>query len=129
MRHLYRSLALLALLAALALPAAHARAAPDPNWTAVTTQNDCSGPSDQGTPACASYATDLYENIDYGFSNPGTADIQTIRTGFDADYFYVEWDFRTPWNKNASTGHAVVIEFDVDPAPAEGRIRLGAFRQ
>ena len=121
MRYLHRTLGRLALLVALALPGAQARAAPDPNWTVGTTRNDCSGPSDQGTPTCNDYASDLYESIDYAFPNPGTADIQTIRTGLDADYFYIEWDFRTPWNKNASTGHVVVMEFDVDASTESNR--------
>ncbi len=89
MRRLHLGFGPLALLAALALPTL-ARAAPDPNWTANTTQNDCSGPSAQATPACESYANDFYEHIDYGSANPASADIQVISTGYDADYFYVE---------------------------------------
>ena len=121
MTHLRHTLGPLAFLAALALPAAQARAAPDPSWIANSIQTDCSGPSDQATPACESYASDRYEHIDYSFPAPGTADIDTISTGFDADYFYVEWDFRTPWNKNNSTGHVVVVEFDVDGATESNR--------
>jgi hypothetical protein len=69
------------------LTTAAAYAAPDPNWTVDVTVADCSGPSQQGDPACDDYASDLYEQIDYRASAPGTADIQAVRTGYDADYF------------------------------------------
>jgi uncharacterized repeat protein (TIGR01451 family) len=116
MKHALARLAAPALLLGLALQAGGARAAPDPAWTAQASRSDCFGAGAQGTPACESYASDLYEHINYGVPNPGTADIQEVSTGSDADYLYIEWDFALAYDPSYSTGHAIVVEFDVDPA-------------
>ncbi len=99
------------------------RAAPDPNWIVQITRTDCSGQAAQQTGPCESYATDLYEHVDYTVTPPGaaTADIQTIHAGFDSDYYYFELDFVVAWDKDISTGHQVVIELDTDSATESGR--------
>ena len=98
-------------------------AAPDPFWVVQVTQNDCFGSSQQQTGGCESYATDLYEHLDYSVTPPGaaTADIEVVRAGFDDDYYYVEFDYVTAWDKDVSTGHQIVIEIDVDPDTESNR--------
>jgi uncharacterized repeat protein (TIGR01451 family) len=113
---LRRGAAGLGLLLAGALCApAPAAAVPSASWTVQFSQNDCSGAAQQATPACESYANDRYERINYSVPNPGTADIQVVRSGYDATYLYFELDFVSAWSISASTGHHVVIELDVDP--------------
>ena len=98
-------------------------AAPDPSWVVQSTQSDCFGSGQQQTVACESYATDLYEHIDYTVTPPGasTADIQQVNAGFDDDYYYVEFDYVSAWDKDYSTGHQIVIEIDVDPDTESNR--------
>lgn len=91
-----------------------AHAAPDPNWITLFTKTDCAGAAQQQTAACESYATDLYEHIDYSFTNPGTADVQVLNSGIDSDYYYTEFDFVSDYDPAISTGHQVGIEIDVD---------------
>ncbi len=105
----HRHLACFVLGCIASLVATRALAAPDPNWTAQSTMSDCSGPGQQGTASCESYATDFYEHIAYASSGARTADIAAVRAGFDADYYYFEYDFVDPWSPVQSTGHNVVL--------------------
>ncbi len=106
-------------------------AAPDPNWTVQSTLNDCSGPSQQQTAGCESYAADLFEHIQYPSPTARTADIDVVRAGFDTDYYYFEYDFITPWSSGQSTGHNIVLEVDVDAATETGRgdFYIGVFQK
>ena len=116
----HRHLACLILGCIASLAATRTLAAPDPNWSVQFTQSDCSGPAQQGTAGCESYATDLYEHIAYPTSSARTADIAFVRAGFDADYYYFEFDFVNPWSPVQSTGHNVVIEVDTDASSESG---------
>ncbi len=113
------------------LSALTAFAAPDPNWAVQTTLTDCSGPSQQQTAGCESYATDFFEHILYPSSSARTADIEIVRAGFDADYYYFEYDFISPWSPVLSTGHNIVLEIDVDAATEIGRgdYYIGVFQK
>ncbi len=113
------------------LTATRTLAAPDPNWSVQFTMSDCSGPAQQGTASCESYATDLYEHITYPSSSARTADIAVVRAGFDADYYYFEYDFVNPWSPVQSTGHNVVIEVDTDASSESGRgdFYIGLFQK
>jgi len=117
----YRRITQLALGWFASLAALSAFAVPDPNWTVQSTMNDCSGPSQQQTAGCESYATDVYEHIQYPSAGARTADIEVVRAGFDADYYYIEFDFVNPWSPVHSNGHNVVIEVDTDAATEIGR--------
>ena len=96
-------------------------AAPDPNWTIQSTMSDCSGPTQQQTAGCESYATDLYEHLLYPSSSARTADIEAVHAGFDADYYYFQYDFVNPWSPVVSNGHNIVLEIDTDAASEIGR--------
>ena len=90
-------------------------AAPDPNWSVQIETSDCSGQAQQGTPECEDYDNDHYEHLDYSsIPSAETADIQILRTGYDDDYFYFEFEFVRDWDINYSTGHQIVVEIDVD---------------
>ena len=118
---MYRRLAKLGLVWCAGFAAFSAFAAPDPNWIVQSSMNDCSGPLQQQTAGCESYATDLYEHILYPSSSARTADIEVVRAGFDADYYYFEYDFVNPWSPVQSTGHNIVLEVDTDAATETGR--------
>ena len=128
---MHRHLACLILGCIASLAATRTLAAPDPNWTVRFTENDCSGPAQQGSPGCESYATDLYEHINYSTASAPTADIAFVRAGFDTDYYYFEYDFVNPWSSAQSTGHNVVIEVDTDAATESGRgdFYIGLFQK
>ncbi len=98
--------------------------APDPAWSVQSEQADCYGPAEQGSAGCDDYANDIYETIDY--VNPpseyaATSDIQYVRGGFDADYFYVEYEFMGDYDPDASPTHEIVIEIEVDPTAESHR--------
>ncbi len=120
---------ILGLFASLTTPTSFA--APDPGWTVQSTLSDCSGPSQQQTPGCESYATDLFEHIQYPLASARTADIEVVRAGFDADYYYIEYDFVNPWSAPLSSGHNIVVEIDVDAATEIGRgdFYIGVFQK
>ncbi len=117
----HRHLACFVLGCIASLAATRALAAPDPNWTVRSLMNDCSGPGQQGTASCESYATDFYEHIAYPSSGARTADIAAVRAGFDADYYYFEYDFVDPWSPVQSTGHNVVLEVETNASSESGR--------
>lgn len=99
-------------------------AVPDPSWSLQSEQADCYGPAEQGTAGCDDYDGDTYEAIDY--VNPpsqftATSDIEHIRGGFDAGYFYVEYDFMADYDPDASPAHRIVIEIEVDPTAESNR--------
>jgi len=92
------------------------------NWPVNVIRLDCSGSGDQGTAGCSDYSIDLYEDLDYSVApEAATADIQAVRTGFDSEYFYIEYDFVDDWNVSYSTGHQVALEFEVDADTESGR--------
>ena len=87
-----RHLACIALTCVVGLLATYAFAAPDPNWAVQFTMNDCSGPGQQGTAGCESYATDYYEHIAYPSSSSRTADIAAVTAGFVVLFRDGTWD-------------------------------------
>ncbi|WP_160173499.1 DUF11 domain-containing protein [Thalassotalea sp. ND16A] len=90
-----------------------------------TTLEDCHGAAQQGstsgTSPCQDYNSDLYESIDYDAGKAESADIKTLKTGYDNVYYYFEVDFVNPWSVANSTGHSISIEFDVDADVESGR--------
>ena len=104
------------------LACAPAFAAPDPNWTVKSTMNDCSGSAQQQTAGCESYATDFYEHLDYDQASASSADIQAVRAGFDADYYYFEFDFVDPWSIAESTGHHSLSSSSSPAFPGVSRV-------
>ena len=117
----HRYLACFILGCVVSLAATRTLAAPDPNWSVQFTMSDCSGPAQQGTGACESYATDFYEHIAYPGDSARTADIAVVRAGSDTDYYYFEFDFVNPWSPVQSVGHNVVLEIDTDASSESGR--------
>ncbi|MFC1799373.1 hypothetical protein ACFL2Z_00465 [Candidatus Eisenbacteria bacterium] len=121
------SLSLLALglwLLALAPVTSIAYGAPDTAWSVQSGQADCYGPAEQGIAGCDDYASDVYEAIDY--VNPpaeyaATSDIVYVRGGFDTGYFYIEYEFMGDYDTDASPGHQIVVEIEVDPTAESHR--------